>query len=320
MRFRPIFFVASLVLVLATARPAPAQFKQADEKGPKLGQSQVVKWQAGLVIKATSGACRGVEAYAPVPSEWPEQEVKIDKEDFSPSAKVDYMEADGGVKVMLIRIPLLPPGEESQALATFEIRHSAQLPPEDTSIYTIPKKRKLDRSMLRYLGTSPFIETRSSTIRSLARKLGADKKTDWERVEAIYDHVREQVKQKQGPLAGGLAALRSGEGSHEDMVSLFIALCRAKGVPARTVWIPGHCYAEFYLLDDEGKGHWFPCQVAGARAFGEMNEFRPILQKGDNFRPPYDRRDQQRYMAVHLSVADTPSKPSVKFVHKTVPD
>ena len=318
MRFRLILFVASWFVVFAAARPAPAQFKQADEKGPKLGQSQVLRWQAGLIIKATSGACKGIEAYAPVPGEWPEQDVKIDQEDFSPSAKVEYLDADGGVKVMLIKISYLPPGEESKALATFEIRRSAQLLPDDTSIYVIPNKRKLDRSMLRYLGTSPFIETRHSKIRSLAKKLGKDKKTAWEQVEAIYDHVREHVKQKQAPLAGGLAALRSGEGSHEDMVSLFVALCRAAGVPARTVWIPGHCYAEFYLADGEGKGHWFPCQVAGARAFGEMNEFRPILQKGDNFRPPYDRRDQQRFMAVHLSVADTASKPRVKFVHKTV--
>ena len=254
----------------------------------------------------------------PVPGEWPEQEVKIDAEDIASSAKVDYTVADGEVKMMLIRIPLLPAGEEAKALVTFELRRSTQEPPDDTSIYVVPNKRKLDRTMLRHLGTSPFIEARQSKIRSLARKLGADKPTAWQQVEAIYDFVRETVKQKDGPVKGAVSALRSGEGSHEDMVSLFIALCRAKGVPARTVWIPGHCYAEFYLDDDEGKGHWFPCQVAGARAFGAMSDMRPILQKGDNFRPPYDRRDVQRYMAVHVSVADTAGKPRVKFVHESV--
>ena len=52
------------------------------------------------------------------------------------------------------------------------------------------------------------------------------------------------------------------------------------------VWVPGHCYPEFYLEDAEGRGHWIPCQAAGTRAFGSMPEHRPILQKGDNFRVP----------------------------------
>lgn len=318
MRWHSILVVVLCVASVWMAATASAQFKQEDAKGPQLGVSQIIRWQAGMTIKATAGACRGVEAYVPVPGEWPEQQVKIDAEDISPSAKVDYIVADGGVKVMLIKIPFLPPGEESTALVTFELRRSAQAPPPDTSIYVVPNKRKLNRAMLRYLGTSPYIETRHSKIRSLARKLGTDKPTAWGQVEAIYDFVRETVRQKDGPLKGAVAALRAGEGNHEDMVSLFVALCRAKGVPARTVWIPGHCYAEFYLNDDEAKGHWFPCQLAGARAFGAMSDMRPILQKGDSFRPPYDRRDQQRFMAVHVSVADTPSKPRVKFVHHTV--
>jgi hypothetical protein len=66
------------------------------------------------------------------------------------------------------------------------------------------------------------------------------------------------------------------------MTSLFVALCRANGIPARTVRVPGHCYPEFYLLERNGKGHWFPCQAAGTRAFGAMPDPRPVLQKGDN--------------------------------------
>ena len=43
------------------------------------------------------------------------------------------------------------------------------------------------------------------------------------------------------------AALRDGTGDCEELSSLFIALCRAHGIPARTVWVPDHCYPEFYL-------------------------------------------------------------------------
>ena len=40
--------------------------------------------------------------------------------------------------------------------------------------------------------------------------------------------------------------------------------------PARTVRVPGHVYPEFYLLDEDGKGRWFPCQVSGTRDFGDV--------------------------------------------------
>jgi len=50
-------------------------------------------------------------------------------------------------------------------------------------------------------------------------------------------------------------------------------------------------------VDDKGKGRWFPCQSAGKREFGGISEMRPILQKGDNFRPPKGTKERQRYMA-----------------------
>jgi hypothetical protein len=98
-------------------------------------------------------------------------------------------------------------------------------------------------------------------------------------------------------------------------------MCRINDVPARTVWIPGHCYPEFYLVDADGTGHWFPCQVAGTRAFGNMPEHRPILQKGDNFRVP-EFRERQRYVAEHLTIRDAPggNKPKVQFIRKVLPN
>jgi len=300
------------------ASSAFAQFKQEQTKGCRLGEWQTFYWQAGLTIQATDAPCKGIEAYVPVPSDWPEQEVVVAKEDVSKSLKMDYITADGDVRVMVIRIPHLPAGEEAKALVTFEIRRCSLLEPENPSIYRMPNKKKLDRKILPYLGASPFIDPRNPKIRALAQQIGQDKKTPWEQVEAIYDYVREKIQQNREPLKGPLAALKDGKGNHEDMINTFVALCRAKEVPARTVWVPGHAYAEFYLEDDEGKGHWFPCQVAGNRAFGQMPDRMPILQKGDSFRPPYNKRDVQRFMAVHLSIVDADAPPKYKFVRQLV--
>ncbi len=83
-------------------------------------------------------------------------------------------------------------------------------------------------------------------------------------MQALYDWVRRQVKYKTGdPLRGAALALKEGVGGHDDMTSLFVAVCRDAGIPARTVWVPEFSYAEFYLVDKKGEGHWFPCSRPG---------------------------------------------------------
>ena len=63
-----------------------------------------------------------------------------------------------------------------------------------------------------------------------------------------------------------------------------------------------------------------PCQSAGTREFGEITEFAPILQKGDNFRPPKNSRERQRYMAEFLTGMPTPggAGPQATFIREVV--
>ena len=318
------FWLAAVVAVCVVGS-ASAQFKEGEPDGTKVGESRVSQWRTGVIIRASGGACRGLTGYVPVPTDWPEQEVKTVEEDISPSVKVSYQMIDGGVKVMNVRIPQLASGEEAKALSTVEIRRSVILPPENTDIYKLPETRKLPRDVRLYLAPSPKIESRDAKIRKLAKEVGAEREKAWEQVEAIYDWVREKVKYQNGPLKGALAALKDETGDCEDITSLFIAICRAAGIPARTVWVPGHCYPEFYLEDDQGQGHWFPCQAAGTREFGGITELRPILQKGDNFRPPgkgnqRKGNERQRYMAESLTGKPMPGggKPQVRFIREAV--
>jgi hypothetical protein len=309
-----LLFGVFILCCLATA--ADAQFADKDPGGAKMGEEKVVRMQSGVIVKAAGGPCRGIVGYTAVPIEWPEQDVRIVAEDISPTAKVSYKIIGGSAKQMIIRIPNLPAGEEAKALVTFEITRREIVPPDDTDGYVIPNKAKLDRKVRIFLGTSPKIEVNDSRIRALARKLPAEEETAWEKVEAIYDWVRENVKYKNGPLKGAVAALKDGTGDCEELTSLFIAICRAANIPARTIWVEGHCYPEFYLEDAEGKGHWFPCEAAGTRSFGGIPNLSPILQKGDNMHPAYNTRDRQRYLAHHLT--GTGGRPRVKFVRKVV--
>jgi hypothetical protein len=162
------------------------------------------------------------------------------------------------------------------------------------------------------LTPSPQIESEHREIQSLAGQLAAGKSGGWESVEAIYDWVRENVQYREGELKGALAALHDRQGDCEELTSLFIALCRASDIPARTVWVPGHCYPEFYLADTQGRGLWIPCQAAGDRQFGRMDERRPILQKGDNFRIPEERQ------AVRYAQPVLQSTPRAGYAHPAI--
>jgi len=308
-----------MVAVLSLlALPVWAQFQSGDAGGAPLDETRTSRWRAGVEVLAGSGPCRGLIATIPVPIDWPEQKVRVVEEDVTPNATIGYKIVDDTVKLMVVRIPHLPANEEAHALVTFEIDRSTLLPPSETSKFRIPENRELNNQLRVYLGPSPLIESRNAKIRALAKEIGADAPTAWERVEAIYDWVREHVEYKDGPIKGALAALRDGNGDCEELTSLFIAICRAADIPARSVWVDGHTYPEFYLVDDEGQGHWFPCQAAGSREFGGITEFRPVLQKGDNFRPPHNPRDRQRYLAEHLTGAG--GRPKARFVREEVND
>jgi len=293
--------LTAAAIVALSAQTAFAQFDKpgaTDTKGPRLGKEQTQRYKAGLTVRASGGPCAGLYGTVPVPTDWPEQKVKIVGEDVSPSVRsVRYRTLYGTVKQMQVTIPTLRSGQTARAVITFEVEKKAILPPADPGVFVMPEK--VDAAVRRYLGPSPYIESTHAEIRSLAKKVVADKEKAWDKVEAIYDYVRDNVEYKNGKLKGALAALRDGTGDCEELTSLFIALCRANDIPARTVWIPGHCYPEFYLHDDEGKGHWIPCQAAGTREFGGMSDFRPILQKGDNFKVP-EKRERQRYVAEFL--------------------
>ena len=169
-----------------------------------------------------------------------------------------------------------------------------------------------------FLGPSPYIESDDPRIREAARQVVAEKPLAWEQAEAIFDWVRGKVEYRfDRNIKGARQALDDGFGDCEELTSLFVAMCRAVGIPARAVWVPGHCYPEFYLEDEQGQGHWYPCQAAGTRIFGAMPEARPILQKGDNFRAPGSRQ-ALRYVQETLTAKNATADPEVQFVQKSL--
>ena len=275
------------------------EFDQAEEK----------VWEFGLRLSCSNGIAEKVSVAVPVPIAWPEQKVELLDENRSGNiGKITYRTLDRSARFMAFRITKLGDGDVAEATVRYRVTRGSTLAPEDTTDFRIAKK--LTGRTKSWLRPSPFIESKEKRIVDIGKKLAAETKTlsDWEQVEAIYTWVRENVEYKfDQQIHSCVAALDAGHGDCEELSSLFIAICRSRGIPARAVWVPGHTYPEFYLEDKTGKGHWFPCQAAGARhEFGEMREHRPILQKGDRFKLPGKGRTVERYV-----------KPTVSAVHAT---
>ena len=95
-------------------------------------------------------------------------------------------------------------------------------------------------------------------------------------------NIRPQI----GPYTGVITALEKRQGDCAEMSAVFVALCRAAGIPARLVWVPNHNWAEMYLTDKGGKGHWIPVHTACYFWFGWTGAHELVIQKGDRLRMP----------------------------------
>jgi hypothetical protein len=131
---------AVLLTTLLASGPAAAQLAPAPQNGSRLGARQEQRWQVGLVVTAPDGRCGGIFGTVPVPSDWPEQQVRIVEEEISPNVtNVDYRTLENGVKQMVVRIADLAPRETATALVTFEVTKSSLMPPEAVEQFVVPR-------------------------------------------------------------------------------------------------------------------------------------------------------------------------------------
>ena len=313
----------AILIVFCAMLGSSTCMAQLNEKPPlsphgiQLGDPVIQRWQVGAVVQAPNGPVRNLLITIPVPTNWPEQVVKGVQEDLSPNiGRVGYRTVDAGVKQMIVTIPAVAPGGEVHAVLTFEITTYQVAPPEETEGLVIP--RNPPRDVRRHLGISPYINSRHREIRRKTLEVVEGEEMAWAQVEAIYDWVRENIETTNEKLKGANETLDDGAGTAEDVVNLFVAMCRAHRVPSRIVWVQGHYYPEFYLQDEDGEGHWFPCQVAGNRDFGGMSEVRPILQRGDNIKVP-EKKNPYRYVPELVKGSAGGGRPSVKFIRELLP-
>ena len=274
--------------------------------------SQRVKFRVGLRIEAPAGALLRAVATTVNPIEWPEQQLVLEKDETPPSIQVQTRNLGGTAEQLLLRVPGLARGSSLTCARTYELtRWTQRIRPETKDQFRVPPADRVRTLLL----PSDGIEAGHAEIRAFAAEVIRDKATAWDQVQGIFEATRTRVKYSQGLFAGALAGLRSGQGDCEERSCLFIACCRASGIPARLVWGPQHSWSEFALVDSEGRLLWIPADPTKEERLGVINHFIPILQKGDRFTLPEVPGKPQRYLAPRCSgTGATPTLASIEQI------
>lgn len=99
--------------------------------------------------------------------------------------------------------------------------------PENQSGPSIPVSRE------KYLRPTRFCDHTTPEVIGMAHALGANRLPTADYVQAAFEFVKEKVLIEILPIDGVEATLHRGAGTCFHLISVFIALCRAAGVPAR---------------------------------------------------------------------------------------
>ena len=305
----------------ATAKPraTPKDRYAIPDPSLELADPRTYKLKVLIRIEAVDGAVRNVVATGPIPMNWPEQQVRLISEKKSPGSRVSEQVMKGQAALIKFQVPQSAQGGSAFIERIYEItRFRTKFTiPGDTLKFSRATPAELKDQLA---GIAPGVEIQNPKMIGLAEALrtSTQEAGAWETVKSFWSWTRDNVKFENGDFRGAMHAIEQRCGDCEEMSALFVGLCRLSNIPARTVWVHSHDYPEFYLLDQEGKGHWIPAQVLGPPWFGEITEYRPILQKGDRFYDPL-QKDYVRYVPQTVKGSDG-HEPKVEFRHEVIAD
>ena len=231
-----------------------------------------------------TGSASQIRATTPVPASFPEQ--RIDRARIETrGASAELRSIAEGARQLVAFVPSLTKGQLASATAHFELTLFKQYHAFERDQF--PAEQRPPAAIAQtYLRDSPGIETGSREVRTLVAKLHETKQHPWDEAAKFCQWVRENIRPQLGRYTSVVQALQTQQGDCEEMAGVMIALCRAIGIPARLVWVPNHAWAEFYLVDHEGRGRWIPAHTAAYPWFGFTGAHELVLQKGDRLRVP----------------------------------
>jgi hypothetical protein len=220
-----------------------------------------------------------LEAWIPVPQNQPEQDVG----EVTVSPKVDLVPDVTGQALVARRhaVSGLPSAGQGWSLEVSYELTCRQIMANWAALrqMRLPAYRK-GRQVELFTRPEKYIETESREIAERAKKLAGHGRDPISVARAVYEWVLEHTAYKLIEGVGGAAyCMKNGHGECGDYSALFVALCRAAGIPARPVtgfWADKtngwHVWAEFMLPG----GQWLPVDAS----IGDQNAFSRQLYFG----------------------------------------
>jgi hypothetical protein len=268
----------------------------------------------GIEMEGT-GPATDITSTTAAPLEYPEQKIESTSIDTS-GCQAQVRKLAEGAGQLLLSAAEIGRGQVIRAVARFRMTLFKQFFGYQADQF--PARQEVPPEVRKaYLQDSPGIQVRSRQVRSLAAELtSGTPKHPFEQARAFADWVPINIKPQIGAYTSVTAALDDRRGDCEEMAAVFVALCRSIGVPARLVWVPNHNWAEFYLTDNDGKGHWIPSHTACYSWFGFNGAHELVLQKGDRVMLP-ERHKQVRLLADWTRYSG--SAPRIRYTAELTP-
>jgi len=149
---------------------------------------------------------------------------------------------------------------QPEELTTLRIDIEAELYRYDLGTARERKKtsRVKDAAIADFLKEEQYLEKDEAAIQDISESLKGE--TDVDKVRAIYSYVIENMEYEivEKDNLGAVYAAKNNKGDCTEYSDLFVALCRAKGIPARVITgytarfdevSPKHHWVEVYLKD-----------------------------------------------------------------------
>ncbi len=282
-----LWFAAPLIAWQADNQPATAAASvlPAAETLPYTSD-----WQFGMTIRATSDTS-GIQATVPVPLDWPEQTVEVVSIDKPDSVSVARIKADRNESSHLyFKVGQLPAGQQVTVTVRMKIQKLASGVPPQTDRFVFDTSP--GAALRKYLTPSPFIESRDPAIVALAESIPVDSRAPaWNQVETIYDWVRDNIEYQFDPeIRTCLSALENRRGDCEELSSLFIAICRARGIPAAPSGFPITRIPSFICWMKTASVSGSPVRQPDRGPLDSCPNANQYCKKGTNFGCPVNAR------------------------------
>lgn len=270
--------------------------------------------KVGIIMRGTGNA-RKIMATTHAPMNYAEQKIE-DVDISSEGCQAKLRKLKDGAGQLTLYAPTIRAGQTIRAEAEFALTiykqyhgfHRDQFP------YKQEPPRKVRLASLK---DSPGIKTSLKEVKALAEQLAQGVEHPWDKALKFQDWIPKNIRARTGPYTSVKAALKNRVGDCEERSAVFVALCRAVGIPARLVWVPNHNWSEIYLHDLKGKGHWIPVHTSCYPWFGWVGAHELVLQKGDRVRVP-ERHSIFRLMEDWARYVG--SKPKIRWTAELIPE